>query len=210
MNPVAKSRTYKMILVALFAALIAVGAFIRVPVPLVPFTMQTFFVVLAGMLLGKKLGAASALVYLAIGLIGIPVFTQGGIGYVLKPSFGYLIGFIVAAFITGAIVRRWKIPASGGCCLARRSSRALCARHGILLLPEQLLFGQAGLRLDGGVVLLPRVRARRSGEKPRRRADCETYDPGIEEEPSVLRKIVTQNAGACAPASFISAIDGFC
>ena len=96
MNPAVKSRTYKMILVALFAALIAVGAFIRVPVPLVPFTMQTFFVILAGMLLSKKLGAASALVYLAVGLIGIPVFTQGGgIGYVLKPSFGYLIGFIV-------------------------------------------------------------------------------------------------------------------
>ena len=111
MNPVAKSRTYKMMLVALFAALIAVGAFIRVPVPLVPFTMQTFFVVLAGMLLGKKLGAASALVYLAIGLIGIPVFTQGGgIGYVLKPSFGYLIGFIVAAYITGAIVRKAENP----------------------------------------------------------------------------------------------------
>jgi len=111
MNPVAKSRTYKMILVALFAALIAVGAFIRIPVPLVPFTMQTFFVVLAGMLLGKKLGAASALVYLAVGLIGIPVFTQGGgIGYVLKPSFGYLIGFIVAAFITGAIVRKVENP----------------------------------------------------------------------------------------------------
>ena len=109
MNPVAKSRTYKMILVALFAALIAVGAFIRIPVPLVPFTMQTFFIVLAGMMLGKKLGAASALVYLAVGLVGFPVFTQGGgIGYVLKPSFGYLIGFIVGAFITGAIAR--KVP----------------------------------------------------------------------------------------------------
>ena len=58
MNPVAKSRTYKRILVALFAALIAVGAFIRIPVPLVPFTMQTFFIVLAGMMLGKKLGEA--------------------------------------------------------------------------------------------------------------------------------------------------------
>ena len=78
MNPVAKSRTYKMILVALFAALIAVGAFIRIPVPLVPFTMQTFFIVLSGMMLGKKLGAASALVYLAVGLVGFPVFTQGG------------------------------------------------------------------------------------------------------------------------------------
>ena len=111
MNPVAKSRTYKMILVALFAALIAVGAFIRVPVPLVPFTMQTFFVVLAGQMLGKKLGAASALVYLAVGLIGIPVFTQGGgIGYVLKPSFGYLIGFVVGAFVTGAIARKVENP----------------------------------------------------------------------------------------------------
>lgn len=107
MNPVAKSRTYKMILVALFAALIAVGAFIRIPVPLVPFTMQTFFIVLAGMLLGKDLGAASALVYLLIGLAGIPVFTQGGgIGYVLKPSFGYLIGFVAGAFVTGAIARK--------------------------------------------------------------------------------------------------------
>lgn len=111
MNPVAKSRTYKMILVALFASLIAVGAFIRIPVPLVPFTMQTFFVVLAGMMLGKRLGAASALVYLAVGLVGIPVFTQGGgIGYVLKPSFGYLIGFVVAAYITGAIARRAENP----------------------------------------------------------------------------------------------------
>ena len=111
MNPVAKSRTYKMILVALFAALIAVGAFIRVPVPLVPFTMQTFFVVLAGMMLGKKLGAASALVYLAVGLIGIPVFTAGGgIGYVLKPSFGYLIGFVVGAFVTGAVARKAESP----------------------------------------------------------------------------------------------------
>lgn len=107
MNPVAKSRTYKMILVALFAALIAVGAFIRIPVPLVPFTMQTFFIVLSGMLLGKKLGAASAALYVMIGLVGIPVFTQGGgIGYVLKPSFGYLIGFIADAYITGAIARK--------------------------------------------------------------------------------------------------------
>ncbi|NLI54745.1 MAG: biotin transporter BioY [Clostridiales bacterium] len=100
-----------MILVALFAALIAVGAFIRIPVPLVPFTLQTFFVSLAGMMLGKKLGAASALVYLFVGLIGIPVFTQGGgIGYVLKPTFGYLVGFVCGAFVTGAIARKAERP----------------------------------------------------------------------------------------------------
>jgi len=119
MNPVAKSRTYKMILVALFAALIAVGAFIRIPVPLVPFTMQTFFIVLSGMLLGKKLGAASAALYVLIGLIGIPVFTQGGgIGYVLKPSFGYLIGFVADAYLTGAIARRVPQPSLGRLLLA--------------------------------------------------------------------------------------------
>ena len=73
MNPVAKSRTYKMILVALFAALIAVGAFIRIPVPFVPFTMQTFFIVLSGMLLGRKLGAASAALYVLIGIFGAVV-----------------------------------------------------------------------------------------------------------------------------------------
>ena len=111
MSPVAISRTHKMILVALFAALIAVGAFIRIPVPFVPFTMQTFFIVLSGMLLGKKLGAASAALYVLIGLVGIPVFTQGGgIGYVLKPSFGYLIGFVAGAYITGAITRRKPSP----------------------------------------------------------------------------------------------------
>lgn len=111
MNPAAKSRTYRMVLCALFAALIAVGAFIRIPVPVVPFTLQTFFVSLAGMLLGRKLGALSALLYLFIGLVGLPVFTQGGgISYVLKPSFGYLIGFVLGAFVTGAIARKTNKP----------------------------------------------------------------------------------------------------
>jgi len=119
MNPSVKSRTYRMVLCALFAALIAVGAFIRIPVPLVPFTLQTFFVSLAGMLLGRKLGALSALLYLFIGLIGLPVFTQGGgIGYVLKPSFGYLIGFVLGAFVTGTIARKSDKPSFG---------RLLCA-----------------------------------------------------------------------------------
>lgn len=111
MNPVARSRTHRMVLCALFAALIAVGAFLRIPVPLVPFTMQTFFVGLAGMLLGKKLGAASALLYMFIGLVGLPVFTQGGgVGYVLKPTFGYIVGFVLGAYVTGAIARKVREP----------------------------------------------------------------------------------------------------
>ncbi len=69
----------------------AIGAFIRIPVPLVPFTLQITFTTLAGLfLLGSKKGAISVAVYVLMGLIGIPVFTQGGgFSYVLKPSFGF-------------------------------------------------------------------------------------------------------------------------
>ena len=94
-----------MVLVSLFAALTAVGAFIRVPIPYVPFTLQFFFCAFAGVLLGSKLGALSQALYVGIGLMGVPVFTKGGgIGYVFQPTFGYLIGFILGAFVIGKIV----------------------------------------------------------------------------------------------------------
>ena len=84
-----KISTKEMILCALFAALIAIGAFIKVPLPYVPFTMQLMFTTLAGILLGSRLGAMSTGIYIAIGLIGIPVFTKGGgIGYIFQPVQG--------------------------------------------------------------------------------------------------------------------------
>ena len=73
-----KFTTRDLILCALFTALSAIGAFIRIPVPLVPFTLQITFTTLAGLLLGSKKGAISVAVYVLMGLIGIPVFTQGG------------------------------------------------------------------------------------------------------------------------------------
>ncbi|MCM1256389.1 MAG: biotin transporter BioY [Roseburia sp.] len=89
---------------ALFTALIAVGAYIKIPIPALPFTLQFFFVILAGLLLGSKRGAVSAGVYLLLGLAGAPVFTEGGgVWYVLKPSFGYLIGFVIAAYVAGRL-----------------------------------------------------------------------------------------------------------
>jgi biotin transport system substrate-specific component len=95
--------------IALFAALTAVGAFLKIPVPVVPFTMQVFFVTLSGVLLGAKKGALSQLVYVLTGLIGIPIFTQGGgIAYVFKPTFGYLIGFIIGAYLIGYLTERLK------------------------------------------------------------------------------------------------------
>ena len=99
-----------MIVVALFAALMTVGAYIKVPMWPVPATMQFMFSVMAGLMLGAKLGALSQVVYLLIGLIGVPVFSGGGsgIGYVAQPSFGFLIGFAVAAYIIGAIYEKRK------------------------------------------------------------------------------------------------------
>ena len=90
------------ILCAIFTALIAIGAFIRIPVPVVPFTLQFLFTTLAGVLLGSRLGAISVVLYIALGLLGVPVFAEGGgPGYILKPSFGYLPGFAIGAYISG-------------------------------------------------------------------------------------------------------------
>ncbi|WP_269476797.1 biotin transporter BioY [Hominibacterium faecale] len=101
----------KMILCSLFAALIAVGAFIKIPVPVVPFTLQFLFTTLAGMFLGARNGAASVILYLILGLAGLPIFAQGGgPGYVLVPSFGYLIGFAAGTWITGKMIEYWPSP----------------------------------------------------------------------------------------------------
>ncbi len=98
-------------LVALFAALIAVGAFIKIPFPYVPFTLQVLFTTLAGLLLGARLGALSVIVYVVLGLIGLPIFTSGGgLSYVFNPTFGYLIGFIVGTYLTGKIAYVQKNP----------------------------------------------------------------------------------------------------
>ena len=94
-------------MVALFSALVCIGAFIKIPIPALPITMQVFFVLLAGMLLGSKKGALSVLIYMLLGLVGLPIFAAGGgFAYVLKPSFGYIIGFLVAAFAMGRICEK--------------------------------------------------------------------------------------------------------
>lgn len=91
-----------MCLCSLFSILIAIGAFIRLPISIVPVTMQTLFVILAGMVLGKRNAFISVCLYLMVGFIGLPVFANGGgIAYVLQPSFGYLMGFVLAAYLVG-------------------------------------------------------------------------------------------------------------
>lgn len=98
-----------MILTSLFAALTAVSAFIKIPVGPVPITLQMFFIMLAGMLIGPYYGALSQIVYVLLGLIGVPIFASGGgISYIFTPSFGYLLGFILAPLVIGIIINHLK------------------------------------------------------------------------------------------------------
>jgi biotin transport system substrate-specific component len=94
-----KTNTKELILISLFAALMVVGAKLIIPTPFgVPLTFQLFFAVYAGLLLKPKSAVISQLIYLLIGLIGIPVFAYGGgLQYLLNPTFGYLVGFMLTA-----------------------------------------------------------------------------------------------------------------
>jgi len=94
---------------SLMAALIAVGAYVHIPVGPVPIVLQNLFVFLAGLLLGSRWGLASMGIYLLVGAIGIPVFSggRGGIAHFMGPTGGYLIGFAVSAFLAGFISERF-------------------------------------------------------------------------------------------------------
>ena len=92
---------------ALFTALTAAGAFIRIPLGYSSITLQFFFTAMAGCLLGPVWGPVSQAVYVALGLIGLPIFTQGGgLTYLLQPTCGFLIGLIPAAWVIGLLTAR--------------------------------------------------------------------------------------------------------
>ena len=100
---------------ALFVVLMIVGAFINVSFGSpVPFTLQTLFMLMAGIIIGYKYGALSQIVYALLGLFGLPIFTQGkgGPAALLSPTFGFLLGFILAAFITGLLFKKLMIKNS--------------------------------------------------------------------------------------------------
>jgi biotin transport system substrate-specific component len=104
-----------LLLAAFFAALTAVGAVLTVPLPLVPITLQSFFVLMSGLLLGPKYGPLSQALYLAMGLAGLPVFAggTGGIQRVLSPSFGFLLGYPFVSWATGILSSEKWIPKEG-------------------------------------------------------------------------------------------------
>ena len=97
-----------MVYASLFAALTAVGAFIAIPIGPVPIVLQNMFVFLAGLILGSRWGLASVAVYLLAGACGLPVFAGGlgGIGRLIGPTGGYLIGYLPTVFLIGLISAR--------------------------------------------------------------------------------------------------------
>lgn len=101
----------RIVRISYFVMLTIIGGLIRIPIPFTPimFTLQTLFVVLSGFFLGCYDGAISQFAYMVLGLIGLPIFTQGGgIYYIFQPSFGYIFSFCVASFVCGACLRRCK------------------------------------------------------------------------------------------------------
>ncbi|MCR5768479.1 MAG: biotin transporter BioY [Lachnospiraceae bacterium] len=106
-----KLKITSMIYIALMAVIITICSWISIPGP-VPFTLQTFAVFTALLLLGTRDGLISIVVYLLLGAVGVPVFSgfSGGIGHLLGPTGGYLIGFIVMGFVFGIVRHLIKHP----------------------------------------------------------------------------------------------------
>src|SRR6476646_7857340 len=108
-----KIKTVELTLASMFVVLIALGANITTIIPGmvvggVPITLQTFFAILAGLILGSRLGVLTTSAYTFIGLVGIPVFAQfsAGLGILFKPTFGFIISYILTAYVVGKMVAK--------------------------------------------------------------------------------------------------------
>ncbi|WP_160724307.1 biotin transporter BioY [Bacillus sp. USDA818B3_A] len=112
-------RALDLTLAAMFVALMAIGANISTIAPFlhvggVPITLQTFFAILAGAILGSRLGSVAMTVYMLVGLVGVPVFADftGGLSIIIRPTFGFVLSYILVAFMIGKMVERNKsLPA---------------------------------------------------------------------------------------------------
>lgn len=108
-----KLNAFEISLAGMFVALMAIGANITSIVPFmvvggVPITLQTFFAILSGAILGSRLGAISMSVYALLGLVGAPVFAKfgGGFSSLISPTFGFILSFILTAYVVGKIVEK--------------------------------------------------------------------------------------------------------
>lgn len=96
----------------IFVVLMTLGAYVRIPLFFtpVPITLQTFFVILSGAMLGRRWGALSQISYLFLGSLGLPVFEGYGAGitYLFGPTGGYLFGFVCASYLVGYLLKQDK------------------------------------------------------------------------------------------------------
>ena len=115
-----KLKVRNMVLCSLFAALIAVCAWISIPIPPISVTLQTFAVLMALGTLGGKWGTVSIALYLAMGVVGLPVFAgfRGGAAALLGASGGFLWGFLAGGLVYWAFEKLGKLPAFVLCQLA--------------------------------------------------------------------------------------------
>jgi len=107
-----KLKALDLTLASMFVGLMAIGANITALVPFmviggIPITLQTFFAILAGIILGSRLGAISMTVYALVGLAGVPVFAQFSAGFstLISPTFGFILSFILTAYVAGKVVK---------------------------------------------------------------------------------------------------------
>lgn len=101
------SRTRALVRCALFAALTAAGALVHIQLFQATITLQFFFTMLSGLLLGARLGALSQALYVFLGLAGLPVFALGGgAGYLFHPTFGFVLGLVPAAWVVGTLGKK--------------------------------------------------------------------------------------------------------
>lgn len=143
---------YNIVYIALFACLIAVCSWITIP-GAVPFTLQTMGVFLAVGLLGGRRGTTAVLVYILLGAVGAPVFSgfNSGIGALLGPTGGYIIGFLATALLMWAMEavlgrRKWVLP------LSMVLGLAVCYAFGTVWF--QVVYTRGGNAITLGGVLL--------------------------------------------------------
>jgi biotin transport system substrate-specific component len=116
---------------------LAASSYVEAPMWPVPITLQTYAVCIVGALFGARLAAATVVAYLIEGALGLPVFAggAGGLGHLLGPTGGYLVGFLIAAALTGALVERgW--------------SKSFTALLGVMLLAHAVIFAFGVLQLQ--------------------------------------------------------------
>jgi biotin transport system substrate-specific component len=113
---------------SLFTAFMIAGAYISFNIGGAPFVLSNLFILMAGTLLGLKWGAASVSIYILLGAAGLPVFTRGGggIAYIIGPTGGFILGYLIAVVLTALISSRNKQSKNKAAVMIRDFSGMFC------------------------------------------------------------------------------------